>query len=33
MPENVTDRLADVIKAWMTGKQRYTAVPTNGELL
>lgn len=32
MAESVTDRLADVIRAWATSKPRYTAVPTNAEL-
>lgn len=27
-----TNKLADVIKAWATGKPRYTALPTNAEL-
>jgi hypothetical protein len=29
---NVTDKLADVIRAWAAGKPRYTALPTNAEL-
>jgi hypothetical protein len=32
MPQNVTDKLADVIRAWAAGKPRYAAVPTNAEL-
>jgi hypothetical protein len=32
MSRNVTDRLADVIRAWVVGKPRYAPVPTNGEL-
>jgi hypothetical protein len=32
MLTNVTDKLADVIRAWADGKARYTAVPVNAEL-
>lgn len=32
MYRNVTDELADLIKAWATGKPRYTAVPPNAQL-
>jgi hypothetical protein len=32
MPQNVTDRLADVIRAWAAGKPKYAAVPRNAEL-
>jgi hypothetical protein len=32
MSQSVTDRLAEVIRTWATGKPRYTAVPTNAEL-
>jgi hypothetical protein len=30
--QNVTDKLAEVIRAWAEGKPRYTALPSNAEL-
>ena len=32
MTQNVTDTLAEVIRAWAAGKPRYVPVPTNAEL-